>query len=193
MLRWFSVTLTGLTKKDIPYYAQIIHIADIFDAIVAKRNYTTHINISETLKLLIKEAQPSIQSIALDALATDSKYGKISPRILNVLFKVVVDDTLYEISCVMEYISYLKSQIKRLNKINKYVEKLNHAKKQKDKDYYTDYINIFFESGETLENYNQVIEDYKTALKVKEDTVQKLRNEIVIIKRLNPYQVENLL
>ena len=113
----------GLTKKDIPYYAQIIHIADVFDAIVAKRQYKTHINISETLKLLIKDAEPSIQSVALDALATDSRYGKINPRVLNVLFKVVIDDTLYEISCTMEYVNYLKDQLKRLHKIKRYGEK----------------------------------------------------------------------
>ena len=40
----------GITKKDIPFYAQIIRVADEYDAIVTKRQYTTHINISETLK-----------------------------------------------------------------------------------------------------------------------------------------------
>ena len=48
----------GVTKKDIPYVAQIIRVADEYDAITAKRQYKTHINISETLKLLIKDAQP---------------------------------------------------------------------------------------------------------------------------------------
>ena len=84
---------SGLTKKDIPYYAQIIHIADVFDAIVTKRHYTTHVNISETLKILIKDAKPSRQAVALDLLSSFSKLGKINTKVLRVLFKVVIDDT----------------------------------------------------------------------------------------------------
>ena len=30
----------GITKKDIPFYAQIIRVADEYDAIVTKRQYT---------------------------------------------------------------------------------------------------------------------------------------------------------
>ena len=45
---------SGLTKRQIPYYAQIIHIADVFDAIVSKRHYVTHVDISKTLQILIK-------------------------------------------------------------------------------------------------------------------------------------------
>ena len=37
----------GLRKPDIPYSAQIIRVADEYDAIVTKRQYTTHINISQ--------------------------------------------------------------------------------------------------------------------------------------------------
>ncbi len=182
-----------MTKKDIPYYAQIIHIADVFDAIVSKRQYKTHVNISETLKLLIKEAHPSMETIALDVLATDSKYGKINPKILNILFKVVIDDTLYEISCTMEYIQYLKSQLKRLKKIQKFDDKLKNSKTEKNKEYYRDYINLLLESGETLDNYKTVTSDYEKALETKKQLVDKLDNEIHIIKRLNPYQIENLI
>ena len=175
---------SGLTKKDIPYYAQIIHIADVFDAIVTKRHYTTHINISETLKLLLKDAQPSIQSVALDALHTESKYGKIDSKALNILFKVVIDDTLYEISCTYEYVDYLKNQIKRLNKINKFEEKLHRAKKEKDKDYYKQYMELLFEPGESFSNYHKIAEEYEKALKDRETIIDSLYREISIIKKL---------
>ena len=177
---------SGLKKKDIPYYSQIIHIADIFDAIVAKRQYKTHINISDTLKLLIKDAQPSIQSIALDALSTQSKYGKINPKVLNALFKVVTDDTLYEISCTMEYVKFLKEQLKRLTKIKKYDEKSKISKKEKDKEYYRDCMEILFEHGETFDNYLQVISEYEDALKARNEVIKKLYKEIDIIKKLKP-------
>lgn len=180
------VTLLGLKKKEIPYYAQIIHIADVFDAIVAKRQYKTHVNISETLKLLIKDAMPSPESIALDALATDAKYGKINPKPLNVLFKVVIDDTLYEISCTMEYVKYLKDQLKRLNKIKKYEDKSNSARKERDKEYFKDCMEILFENGESFDNYKQVTLEYEDALKSRNEIIKKLYKEIEIIKKLNP-------
>lgn len=174
----------GITKKDIPYYAQIIHIADVYDAIVTKRQYTTHINISNTLKLLLKDAEPSMQSLALDTLSTQSKYGKINYRVLKVLFKVVIDDTLYEISCTQEYIKYLKEQIKRLDKISKYEIKANNSKKEKDKEYYLECMKILFTQGENLDNFHQVIAEYEDALKNRQDVIDKLYNEIDIIKKL---------
>ena len=174
----------GLTKKDIPYSAQIIHIADVFDAIVSKRHYTTHINISETLKILLKDAEPSRQSLALDTLHTASKYGKINSKILKVLFKVVIDDTNYEISCIMEYVDFLKEQIKRLNKISKYEEKSLNAKKEKDKEYYREYMKLLFDKGESYENYKQVLSEYEQAMQNKEQIIKRLFQEIDIIKKL---------
>ena len=109
----------GLTKKDIPYVAQIIRIADEYDAIVTKRHYTTHVNISETLKELIKDTMPDSRTVALDMLAGEYKVGKINPIVLRALFKVVIDDTYYEISGLMDYILHLKEQVKRLKTIQK--------------------------------------------------------------------------
>ena len=63
----------GIKKKDIPYEAQIVRVADEYDAIVTKRQYTTHVNISETLKDLIKNAKPDPKFVALDQLAEKEK------------------------------------------------------------------------------------------------------------------------
>lgn len=49
----------GLAGDDIPYEAQIIRVADEFDAIVSKRQYKSHIDISDTLKILIENSNPS--------------------------------------------------------------------------------------------------------------------------------------
>ena len=184
MLRWFTVILIGITKKDIPYYAQIIHIADVFDAIVTKRHYTTHVDISKTLQILIKDAMPSRQTVALDLLNSYSKVGKINNKILKVLFKVVIDDTLYEISCTLEYMNYLKSQLKRLHKVKKFDEKMQTAKKDSERDYYMEYMKLLFEQGENYENYIQVTNEYEHALDLKEELIGKLKNEIEIIKNL---------
>ncbi len=184
MLRWNSDIQSGLIKKEIPYYAQIIHIADVFDAIVTKRQYTTHVDISETLKILIRDSHPTRQTVALDLLSSYSKLGKINPRILKVLFKVVIDDTYYEIACTLEYVDYLKEQLKRLAKIEKYDEKMQNAKRQSEIDYFKDYMRLLFAQGENYENYKQVIKEYEYALSTKEELIENLKREIDIIKSL---------
>ena len=174
----------GLTKKDIPYEAQIIRVADEYDAIVTKRQYTTHVNISETLRDLIKDAQPDPKFVALDHLSQNSKIGKINKRVLRVLFKVVIDDILYEISCLYDYLDYLKDNIKRLELILKYNDKMNEAKTDKKKEYYREGMKMLFLIDENFDNFKQVYEDYKHALEIRSDRVKKLYNEIKIIKKL---------
>ncbi len=176
----------GITKKEIPYVAQVIRVADEYDAIVTKRQYKTHVNISETLKELIKDAQPDLKFLALDQLAKKEKDGKVNGTILKKLFKVVIDDTLYEITGVMNYAKYLEGEIKRLETIKDYEEKAEKSNKQKTKDYYNEGIRLLIKSkdGETMENYKQVLEEYKQALEIRKDKIDKLYNEIKIIKKL---------
>ena len=176
----------GLTKDDIPYVAQIIRVADEYDAIVTKRQYTTHINISETLKELMHDARPTdyMKTVALDSLKQNYSVGKINSKALKALFKVVIDDTLYEISCVMDYIKYLKEQVKRLEEIQKYDMKSQKAKKDKEKEYYREGMRMLFQSGENFDNYEQVLSEYHQAIITREDVKAKLYNEIDIIKKL---------
>lgn len=174
----------GLTKKDIPYVAQIIRVADEYDAIVTKRQYTTHVNISETLRELIRDAKPTAKALALDALNENYRVGKINSKALKALFKVVIDDTLYEISCVMEYIDYLDEQVNRLEKIEKYDMRSQKAKKEKEKNYYKEGMKMLFSNGENFENYKQVLDEYRQAIIIRQDVKQKLYNEIKIIKKL---------
>ena len=174
----------GLRKDDIPYSAQIIRVCDEYDALVTKRHYTTHVNISETLKILIKDAVPPKPIIALDQLKQNERLGKINPKPLRALFKAVIDDVLYEISCVMNYVEYLESQIKRLETIEKYSNKVQSSKKPEDKDYYLAGMKMLLQSGESLDNYKQVLSEYKNALEVRKKRIADLYHEIRIIKRL---------
>ena len=178
----------GLSKKDIPYVAQVIRVADEFDAIVVKRHYKTHVHISETLKELIRDAQPdiSMKTIALDQLSENSKVGKINAHILKSLFKVVIDDTYYEISCVVDYLNYLKDNIKRLELIEKYEKKMNEATRDSKKNYYKEGMRLLFHAGEDVENYREVLQEYKEALVVRKGRIDDLYKEIKIIKKLKP-------
>lgn len=158
----------GLTKKDIPYEGQIIRVADEYDAIVSKRQYKSHIGISDTLKILIENAQA----------------GKNNPLIVKKLFKVVIDDIEYEIFSIQSYVDELAEELKRFEQIEKWKEKMEKAKKEKDKNYYLEGIKMLFKNNETLENYSSIYEEYKTAYANRKAIIDNLYREIKIIKKL---------
>ena len=102
----------GVTAKDIPYEAQIIRVADEYDAITSKRQYKTHIGTVDTLKILIDETKPQVpNSLSLNPKTLSEKtfYGKIDKRILKALFKVCYDDVQYEISARINYVEFLNN------------------------------------------------------------------------------------
>ena len=177
---------SGLTSNQIPLVAKIIRVADEYDALVTKRHYTTHVHISETLKDLITDAHPADfkRTLALGQLSENSRHGKISPRILKCLFKVVIDDTLYEISLVCDYIDYLKENIKRLELIDSYNAKMQAATKQKKRDYYKEGMQMLFKVNENFQNYHDILNEYRQALVVRNKKVDDLYAEIKIIKKL---------
>ncbi len=84
----------------------------------------------------------------------------------------------------MEYVKYLKDQLKRLNKILKYEAKYVSAKKESDKEYLRQCMEFLFDQGEDFSNYHQVILDYEEALQNRNDVINKLYKEIEIIKKL---------
>lgn len=174
----------GLTKNDIPYSAQIIRVADEYDALVTKRQYRTHVNISETLKELIKDAKPNQNLIALDTLRQDQRLGRIAAEPLKALFKVVADDTDFEIASIMDYIQYLESQIRRLKNIEEYEDKMKKAKKKKDKEYFKTGMEMLLQQGEEISTYKAIMKEYMHAIEIREERIKLLNNEKNIIKKL---------
>lgn len=174
----------GLKGNQIPYEDQIIKVADEYDAIVSKRQYKTHIHISETLKLLIKDAQPNPKTAALDNAAQGVRIGRLNKKVVRALFKVVIQDTEYEISCVIGYLDFLKEQIKRLETIDHYHQKMMQATSEHKISYYKEGMRMLFSDGETFENYQNVLEEYKQALVTRKIMVDQLYDEIKIIKKL---------
>lgn len=106
----------GLTYKEIPLEAKIIRVADEFDAITSKRQYKTHIGVTETLNILVSETKP----------AEGQKYGKVEPKFVKALIKVIADDVEYELYNVGLYVDYLKEEIKRLEQIGNYIKKMKY-------------------------------------------------------------------
>ena len=152
----------GITKKEIPFETQVVTVADEYDAL----------------------PDADVKIIALDQLNINKKLGKINPKILKILFKVVIDDIYYEISTVQNYIDYLNGEVKRLKIIEGYYSKMINSKRDKDKNYFLEGINLLLTDGETVENFQDIFEDYKTALNNKLEQIDKLENEIKIIKKL---------
>lgn len=170
----------GLEKKDIPIEGQIIRVADEFDAIVSKRQYKSHIDISDTLEILIKDATPEKDN----PKAKSKRYGKINSQVLKALFKVVIDDIEYEISSTDEYLKYLEENIKRLKIIKDYDEKAQNAKTDKKKEYYQEGMKFLFEKDENFSNYISILEQYENALRVRQEHIQKLFDEMKKIKKM---------
>lgn len=174
----------GLRKKDIPIEAQIIRVADEYDAIVSKRQYKSHIDISDTLEIIIGDSKPSTKSDALSKITIDSKVGKVNPKIVKVLLKVVIDDIEYEIACLYEYVEYLKSQVERLEQIDNYYNKMIVQKRDSKKQYFAEGIKVLLDKNETMENYKDILYEYQDALKTRQEKIEKLNSEIKKIKKL---------
>ncbi len=177
----------GLTKKDIPYEGQIIRVADEYDAIVSKRQYKSHVGITDTLKILIDNTKPLQEvspSSALEVLSENSKLGKDNPIIVKALISVVIEDIEYEISCTLDYVNNLHNEIKRLKQVDKYHEKMISAKNDKKKEYFLEYMKIFLITNETPENYKEILTQYEKAYENRKSRIDKLYEEIKVIKKL---------
>ena len=61
---------------------------------------------------------------------------------------------------------------------------MEKSKKDKDKNYYLEGMKMLLKNNETLENYNDIFEEYQKAYNNRKATIDNLYNEIKIIKKL---------
>ena len=171
----------GLLKKAIPYEAQIIRVADEYDALVNKRQYKTHIGITDALKIIIENTKPSVNAPEHTGY---SKAGKNNKKIVKKLLSVVIDDIEYEISCTIDYVNDLEKDINRLKKIKTYIDKKNSSKKKKDIVYYGQYIDLLLLPGESEDDFSNIYQEAQNAYKLRKNILDGLYNEIKSIKKL---------
>lgn len=174
----------GLTKKDIPYEGQIIRVADEYDAIVSKRQYKSHVGISDTLKIIIDNTKPHQKSTAINEIVGNAHSGKDNPIIVRALIKVVLDDISYEIYCMEEYIFYLQENIKRMKIAEKYFNKMNQARSENRKQYFYEYTKMYLEKGEDIKMISELKNEFITAYNARKERINNLRKEIKAIKKL---------
>ena len=156
----------GLVKKDIPYEAQIIRVADEYDALVNKRQYKSHIGITDSLKIIIDNTKPSPNASKKTGY---SKAGKNNKKIVKKLLKVVIDDIEYEIICTIDYVKDLDKELDRLKKIENYIKKKNSSQKQKDIIYYQEYIDLLLLPGESEKDFEKIYQEVKEAYELRKN------------------------
>ena len=172
----------GLVKKDIPYEAQIIRVADEYDALVHKRQYKSHIGITDSLKIIIENTKPSPNAPKHTGY---SRSGKDNKKIVKKLLKVVIDDIEYEISCTIDYVKDLDKELDRYKKIEKYINKRNSSKKNKDIVYYNQYIDLLLQPGESIEEFDRIYQEAKDAYQLRKTMLNDLHKEIKNVKKLH--------
>ena len=158
----------GLKGTAIPIEGQIIRVADEFDAIVSKRQYKSHVGITVTLKILIENAHN----------------GRNNIQATKALKKVVIEDTMLEISSTIDYLDFLRDNIKRLKQIDKYAQKRDSSKTKKTQNYYAEGMKLLFKDGEDFDNYQTILQEYHEALSSRSGIIDKLNAELKEIKKL---------
>lgn len=159
---------SGLKGTAIPIEGQIIRVADEFDAIVSKRQYKSHVGITDTLKILIENAHN----------------GRNNIQATKALKKVVIEDTMLEISSTIDYLDFLRDNIKRLKQIDKYAQKRDSSKTKKTQNYYAEGMKLLFKDGEDFDNYQTILQEYHEALSSRSGIIDKLNAELKEIKKL---------
>lgn len=171
----------GLVQKDIPFESQIIRVADEYDALVHKRQYKTHIGISDSLKIIIQNTKPSPNAPQNTGY---TNAGKANKTIVKKLLKVVINDIEYELSAVMDHVTVLKKEIKRYKKIESFLNMMNSSKTEEKRNYYNEYIKLYLEQGESIEQFDQLYKELLDTYNNQKSNVKNLHKEIKIIKRL---------
>ncbi|MCL2860625.1 MAG: HD domain-containing protein [Oscillospiraceae bacterium] len=178
----------GVTIDDIPLEGQIIRVADEYDAIVNKRQYKSHVGISDTLKIIIENSNPVSPSpnenLDRKMIKIRKTYGKINKRIVKKLLEIVIFDIEVEINSVKEYLNFLKSEINRLQTIYDFHNKALNANKESDKSYYVSGCNELFSQGEDFTNYQNILADYQNTFNIRTNKINDLYTEINIVKGL---------
>ena len=109
-------------------------------------------------------------------------YG--NPVVVKALIEVIIDDTEYEISCIMDYLKDLKPVIKRLEEVEKYDKKRLSSNSEKKINYYLEGMNYLLTGQETVDNYLEILNSYRDIVKSKNEHIKKLFDEIKTIKKL---------
>ena len=175
-----------VSEKEIPYEAQIIRVADEFEAITAKRQYKSHVGVIDALNIIIDHARPSVPQdvqTGLKRLFTHN-VGKVDKNVVKALFKVIIDDTEYEIVARSSYVEFVEDEIKRITEAQRYYLKMESALTESKREYYKAEVKCFLKPHEEPERIPEMLEEFKNTYKTRQDHILKLYHEVKQIKKL---------
>ena len=136
--------------------------------------------------ILINNAHPTPPKSLKDGISK-MKYagvGKIDKKILKALFKVVIDDTEYEIVARTDYLKFLKGEIKRIGDAQKYYTRMMAALTEEKREYYRWEIKCYLKPQEEPEKIPQMHAEFIEAYKMRKEHLDKLYDELRQLKRL---------
>ena len=176
----------GVPEKDIPYEAQIIRVADEFEAITAKRQYKSHVGVIDALNIIIDHARPSVPPDAKTGLKRmfTHNVGKVDKNVVKALFKVIIDDTEYEIVARSSYVEFVEDEIKRISEAQRYYMKMQSALTESKREYYKAEVKCFLKPHEEPVRIPEMLEEFKNTYKARQDHILKLYHEVKQIKKL---------
>lgn len=176
----------AVSEKDIPYEAQIIRVADEFEAITAKRQYKSHVGVIDALNIIIDHARPSVPQDVKTGLKRmfTHNVGKVDKNVVKALFKVIIDDTEYEIVARSSYVDFVEDEIKRITEAQRYYMKMQSALTKNKREYYEAEIRCFLKPHEEPERIPEMLEEFKNTYKARQEHILKLYHEVKQIRKL---------
>lgn len=176
----------GLKGNEIPEEGQIIRVADVFDALTAKRQYKTHLGTIETLKILIGDTKPTAKREvkSLFKALGPRAVGKADKRYVKALIKVIIEDYEYEIEARSGYLEFLKSEIKRINGAMNEYDKMQAALTPDKREYYKAGVKAYLHMNEDPEKCEQILKELKKAYKDRQKHLIDLTFELREVKHL---------
>lgn len=176
----------GITGDKIPYEAQIIRVADEFEAITAKRQYKSHVGIIDALNILIDHAHPATPKSFKDTgrIIKTGGIGKIDKKVLKALIKVVIDDTEYEIYAREDYLKFLRKEIVRVGEAKRFYDKIERALTPEKRAYHIEEAKYYLKPNEDPEKIPQMLDELNIAYRERKKHIKKLADEVHQLRRL---------
>ena len=180
-LLFLNILIEDATPKEIK--ARLQNLGDSIKADNAG-SIETPLSNPDALAVLADSAKPRFGS---NLFGRKGLFGKIDKRILKALFKVVVDDTEYEIVARTDYVNFLQKEIERIKKAKRSYDKMASSHTPAKREYYKEEIKYQLKAQEDPEKIPEMLAEFEEAYRSRKDHIAKLYRESKQIKKLVIY------
>ena len=158
----------GLAGDKIPIEAQIIKVADEYDALVSKRQYKSHVDISETISILAEKVRTN----------------KMNKKVIVALVQVINDDILIEIDQLHKYVKILKDELKPLEPTEKILKGEYTTSFFRTEKYYEKKRSKISTDEKEILDYISNVETLRAVLDTRVKLIDKLNAELTTINKI---------